>query len=65
LHLKESHRIETLSHYQELESLGFEWDSHSAAWDDRLSELAASWVANKKIAASWISNQMSQLQVAH
>jgi hypothetical protein len=25
---------------QELESLGFEWDSHSAAWEDRLSELA-------------------------
>jgi hypothetical protein len=25
---------------QELESLGFEWDSHSTAWEDRLSELA-------------------------
>jgi hypothetical protein len=25
---------------QELESLGFEWDSHCAAWEDRLSELA-------------------------
>ncbi len=25
---------------QELESLGFEWDSYGAAWEDRLSELA-------------------------
>jgi hypothetical protein len=25
---------------QALESLGFEWDIFSAAWDDRLSELA-------------------------
>jgi hypothetical protein len=25
---------------QELECLGFEWDSHGAAWEDRLSELA-------------------------
>jgi hypothetical protein len=25
---------------QEFESLGFEWDSHSAAWEGRLSELA-------------------------
>jgi hypothetical protein len=25
---------------QELESLGFEWDSYGATWDDRLSELA-------------------------
>jgi hypothetical protein len=23
-----------------LEELGFEWDSYSAAWEDRLSELA-------------------------
>jgi hypothetical protein len=25
---------------QELEILGFEWDSHGAAWDERLKELA-------------------------
>jgi hypothetical protein len=30
----------TPSRIQALESLGFEWDSHGAAWDDRLSELA-------------------------
>jgi hypothetical protein len=31
----------TLSRIQELESLGFEWDSYDAAWQDRLTELAA------------------------
>jgi hypothetical protein len=33
----------TLSRIQALESLGFEWewDSHGAAWEDRLSELAS------------------------
>jgi hypothetical protein len=30
----------TLSRIQELESTGFEWDSHGAAWEDRLRELA-------------------------
>jgi hypothetical protein len=30
----------TLSRIQALESLGFEWDSYGAAWEDRLSELA-------------------------
>jgi hypothetical protein len=32
----------TLSRIQTLESFGFEWGSHShsAAWEDRLSELA-------------------------
>jgi hypothetical protein len=30
----------TLSRIQELESLAFEWDSHGAAWENRLSELA-------------------------
>jgi hypothetical protein len=30
----------TLSRIQELESMGFEWDSHGTAWEDRLSELA-------------------------
>jgi hypothetical protein len=29
-----------LSHSQELERLGFEWNSLGAAWEDRLSELA-------------------------
>jgi hypothetical protein len=31
----------TLSRIQQLESLGFEWDSRGAAWEDRLIELAA------------------------
>jgi hypothetical protein len=26
--------------YQELKSLGFEWNSHGAAWEDHLNELA-------------------------
>ena len=30
----------TLLRIQELEGMGFEWDSHGAAWKDRLSELA-------------------------
>jgi hypothetical protein len=30
----------TSARIQSLESLGFEWGSHSAAWEDRLSELA-------------------------
>jgi hypothetical protein len=30
----------TLSRIQALESLGFEWDSHSAVWKDRMIELA-------------------------
>jgi hypothetical protein len=30
----------TPSRIKELESLGFEWDSHSAVWEDRLRELA-------------------------
>jgi hypothetical protein len=37
----------TLSHIQELESFGSEWDSHSTAREEHLSELAASWVANQ------------------
>jgi hypothetical protein len=30
----------TIFRIQALESLGFEWDSYGAAWEDRLSELA-------------------------
>jgi hypothetical protein len=40
LHLEEKRSSMTLSRIQELESLGFEWDSYGAAWEDRLSELA-------------------------
>jgi hypothetical protein len=40
LHLKGKESLMTLSRIQELESLGFEWDSRGAAWADRLSELS-------------------------
>jgi hypothetical protein len=40
LHLKGMKSSMTLSHIQELEKLDFEWDSHGAAWEHRLSELA-------------------------
>jgi hypothetical protein len=30
----------SLPRVEALESLGFEWDSHGTAWEDRLSELA-------------------------
>jgi hypothetical protein len=40
LYLKERTSLLTLSRIQELESLGFEWDSRGTTWDDRLSELA-------------------------
>jgi predicted chitinase len=40
LHLQGEQSSMTLSRIQTLESFGFEWDSLSAAWADRLSELA-------------------------
>jgi hypothetical protein len=40
LHLEGKASPMTKSRIQELESVGFEWDSHSAAWEYRLSELA-------------------------
>jgi hypothetical protein len=39
-HLEEKISSMTLSRIEILESLGFKWDSYSAAWKDRLSELA-------------------------
>jgi hypothetical protein len=41
LHLKGKTSIMTTYRIQELESLGFEWNSYDAAWKKRLSELAA------------------------
>jgi hypothetical protein len=41
LHLEGKKTFITLSRIQELESLGFEWNSYGATWKDRLSELAA------------------------
>jgi hypothetical protein len=40
LHLGEKTSSMTVFRIQELESLGFEWDSYGAAWEDCLSELA-------------------------
>jgi hypothetical protein len=40
LHLEGKTSPMTPFRIQELESLGFEWDSYGAAWEDRLSELA-------------------------
>jgi predicted chitinase len=40
LHAEGKRSEMTLPRIQALESLGFEWDSLGAAWDDRLSELA-------------------------
>jgi hypothetical protein len=59
---------------QELECLGFEWDSHGAAWEDRLSELAdyrifhgdcnvpRSYSDNTKL-ANWVSMQRNQYRL--
>jgi hypothetical protein len=41
LHLEGKKSSLTLSHIEELESLDFEWDSHGAAWEHRLHDLAA------------------------
>jgi hypothetical protein len=59
---------------QALESLGFEWGSHSAAWKDRLSELAKyrkihghcnvpkRYSENSKL-AQWVGNQRKQYRL--
>jgi hypothetical protein len=39
-HLEGKTSSMTAFRIQALERLGFEWDSHGAAWEDRLSELA-------------------------
>jgi hypothetical protein len=64
----------TLSRIQELESLGFEWDSHRAAWDDCLGELAdyrkinghcnvpQRYSENLKL-ATWVKTQRKQYKL--
>jgi hypothetical protein len=59
---------------QALESLGFEWDSHSAAWGNRLSELAnyhklhghcnvsQHYSKNKKL-GKWVAHQRNQYKL--
>jgi hypothetical protein len=59
----------TRSRFQALESLGFEWGSYSAAWEDRLSELAeyrkihghcnvtTSYIESSKL-ASWVTSNI-------
>jgi hypothetical protein len=64
----------TLSRIQALEILGFEWESYSAAWDNRFSELAdyrkiqghcnvpKNYNENSKLAA-WVKTQRSQYRL--
>jgi hypothetical protein len=59
---------------QELESLGFEWGSHIAAWEDRLSELSdyrkihGHWNVPRKCSehtklANWVNAQRKQYKL--
>jgi hypothetical protein len=71
LHLQGERSYMTLLRIQALESLGFEWDSHSVAWVDRLNELAdyrkshghcnvpRNYSENSKL-GQWVTNQRSQ-----
>jgi hypothetical protein len=64
----------TTNRIQELESLGFEWDSLSTAWEDRLSELAdyrkidghcnvpQKYSENTQL-ASWVGAQRTQYKL--
>jgi hypothetical protein len=70
LHLEGKKSSMTLSHIQELESLDFEWDSHGAAWEHRLNDLAdyhkihghcnvpTSYKGSTKL-AEWVTKQRS------
>jgi hypothetical protein len=74
LHVKGKRSSMTLSRIQQLEGLGFEWDNHSAAWGDRLSELAdyrkihghcnvpARCSENLKL-ATWVATQRSHYRL--
>jgi hypothetical protein len=71
LHLEGKKSQMTSFRIQELESLGFEWDRHGTAWEDRLSELADyrkihghsnvphSYIDNFKL-AQWVATQRTQ-----
>jgi predicted chitinase len=76
-HSEKSKLAKWVSHQrtlQELESLGFEWDSHGAAWEDRLGELAdyrkiygccnvpPSYSENTKL-ANWVHTQRKQYKL--
>jgi hypothetical protein len=58
----------TLSRIQQLESLGFEWDSRGAAWENRLIEVAAyreihghcNVPRNRKKTPSWVSGSVTK-----
>jgi hypothetical protein len=74
LHLEGKTSHMTTVRIQELESLGFEWDSQGAAWEDRLSELAVyrkiygncnvphSYSENTKL-GKWVANQRCQYRL--
>jgi hypothetical protein len=71
LHLRKMKCPMTIFRIHELESLGFEWDCSSAAWDERLIELTDyhkiqghcnvpyNYSENSKL-ASWVASQRSQ-----
>jgi hypothetical protein len=74
LHLEGKTSSITFSRIQELESLGFEWNSHGATWEDLFSELAyyhkihghcdvpENYSKNTKL-ADWIVRQRSQYRM--
>jgi hypothetical protein len=74
LHKEGKKSYMTLSHIQELESLGFEWDVHAATWGDHLSELAdyrkihghcnvpRNYIENTKL-ATWVNTQRSNYRL--
>jgi hypothetical protein len=74
LHLAGKASSMTLSRIQALEDIGFEWDSHGAAWGDRLSDLAdyrrihghfnvpRNNIENTKL-ANWVTHQRREYRL--
>jgi hypothetical protein len=74
LHLEGKTSYMTLSRFQELDCMGFEWDCSGATWEDRLSELAdyrkirghcnvpKGYSENTKLAA-WVATQRKQYRL--
>jgi hypothetical protein len=76
LHLEGKKSSMTTFRIQELESLGFEWDSraHFSAWEDRLSELAdyrkihghcnvSKYISGNSKLGEWVAKQRSQYRM--
>jgi hypothetical protein len=73
-HLEGKKSPMTTLRIQELESLSFEWDSHGAAWEDRLRELAdyrkihghcnvSRYISENSKLAKWVTNQRSNYKL--